>query len=155
VDKEQLRRTSQAEFCKEIGTQEKRKLRAQRGKARSIWLGLGMLGLIGWSVAIPALAGVGLGVWIDTHFPSRYSWTRCSSSLEPSSAALMLGAGSLTNSGKSTKNRTTTIKMNTAEIITLSLAALAGVLIGAIFFAGLWWTVQYGLNNKRRPCCSS
>jgi ATP synthase protein I len=68
-------RTSQAEFCKEIGTQERRKLRAQRGKARSIWLGLGMLGLIGWSVAIPALAGVALGVWIDTHFPSRYSWT--------------------------------------------------------------------------------
>lgn len=39
--------------------------------------------------------------------------------------------------------------MNNAEIITLSLAALAGVLIGAIFFAGLWWTIQYGLNNKR------
>jgi F1F0 ATPase subunit 2 len=39
--------------------------------------------------------------------------------------------------------------MNTAEIITLSLAALAGSLIGAIFFAGLWWTVQYGLKNKR------
>lgn len=75
MDKEQLPKTSQTEFCKEIGTQEKRKLRAQRGKARSIWLGLGMLGLIGWSVAIPALAGVGLGVWIDGRFPSRYSWT--------------------------------------------------------------------------------
>lgn len=70
-----LRTASQAELCKEVGTQEKRKLRAQRGKARSIWLGLGMLGLIGWSVAIPALLGVGLGMWIDAHFPSRYSWT--------------------------------------------------------------------------------
>jgi F1F0 ATPase subunit 2 len=39
--------------------------------------------------------------------------------------------------------------MNTAEIITLSLAALAGVLIGTLFFAGLWWTVVYGLRNKR------
>jgi F1F0 ATPase subunit 2 len=39
--------------------------------------------------------------------------------------------------------------MNTAEIITLSLAALAGVLIGAIFLGGLWWTVLYGLKVKR------
>jgi len=70
-----LQRVSQAELCKEVGAQERRKLRAQRGKARSIWLGLGMLGLIGWSVAIPALLGVGLGMWIDAHFPSRYSWT--------------------------------------------------------------------------------
>jgi ATP synthase protein I len=70
-----LRKAIQAEFCREVGTQEKRKLRAQRGKARSVWLGLGMLGLIGWSVAIPALLGVGAGMWIDTHLPSRYSWT--------------------------------------------------------------------------------
>src|ERR1700739_2876727 len=34
-----LRTASQAELCKEVGSQEKRKLRAQRGKARSVWLG--------------------------------------------------------------------------------------------------------------------
>jgi F1F0 ATPase subunit 2 len=39
--------------------------------------------------------------------------------------------------------------MNTAEIITLSLALLAGVLIGAIFFGGLWLTVLYGLKVKQ------
>ena len=39
--------------------------------------------------------------------------------------------------------------MNTAEIITLSLAVLAGALIGTIFFGGLWWTVLYGLKVKR------
>jgi F1F0 ATPase subunit 2 len=60
----------------------------------------------------------------------------------------MLGAGSLTSNGKCTKSRRITIKMNTAEIITLSLAVLAGVLIGAIFFGGLWWTVLYGLKVK-------
>lgn len=62
-------------FSKAVGIQEKRKLRAQRNKARSIWLGLGTLGIVGWSVAVPALLGVGVGVWIDSHFPSRYSWT--------------------------------------------------------------------------------
>ena len=50
-------------------------LKAKRGKSRSIWLGLGMLGLIGWSVAVPTLLGIALGVWIDNRFPSRYSWT--------------------------------------------------------------------------------
>lgn len=39
--------------------------------------------------------------------------------------------------------------MNTAEIIILSLAVLGGALIGSIFFAGLWWTVLYGLKVKR------
>jgi ATP synthase protein I len=67
--------TGGSRFSKAVGIQEKRKLRAQRSKARSIWLGLGMIGIIGWSVAVPALVGVGAGVWIDTHFPSRYSWT--------------------------------------------------------------------------------
>jgi ATP synthase protein I len=68
-------RTSRVTFSRAVGSQEKRKLRAQRGKPRSIWLGLGMLGLIGWSVAVPMLLGIAGGVWIDRHFPSRYSWT--------------------------------------------------------------------------------
>jgi ATP synthase protein I len=67
--------THRTAFSRAVGTQETRKLRARQGKPRSIWLGLGMLGLIGWSVVVPALLGVAGGVWIDTHFPSRYSWT--------------------------------------------------------------------------------
>ena len=31
--------------------------------------------MVGWSVAIPSLLGIGLGVWIDTHIQSKYSWT--------------------------------------------------------------------------------
>jgi ATP synthase protein I len=34
-----------------------------------------MFGLVGWSVAIPTLLGVTLGIWIDLKWPSRYSWT--------------------------------------------------------------------------------
>ncbi len=34
-----------------------------------------MFGLVGWSVAIPALIGVALGMWIDFRRPSQYSWT--------------------------------------------------------------------------------
>ncbi|HYY31205.1 MAG TPA: AtpZ/AtpI family protein [Chthoniobacterales bacterium] len=74
-DQHQEQRTSRVRFTRSVGIQEKRKLRAQRRKARSIWLGLGMLGIIGWSVAVPALIGVAIGLWIDGHFHSRYSWT--------------------------------------------------------------------------------
>jgi ATP synthase protein I len=59
----------------EIGEKEARKLRARRHKNRSIWFGLGTFGMVGWSVAIPTLIGVALGIWIDRNLPTRFSWT--------------------------------------------------------------------------------
>jgi F1F0 ATPase subunit 2 len=35
------------------------------------------------------------------------------------------------------------------ETLRLALALVAGVLLGAIFFGGLWWTVRKGLSSKR------
>ncbi len=35
------------------------------------------------------------------------------------------------------------------ETLTLVLALVAGVLLGAIFFGGLWWTVRKGVSSKR------
>jgi F1F0 ATPase subunit 2 len=35
------------------------------------------------------------------------------------------------------------------DALPLMLAALAGILLGAIFFGGLWWTVRKGLSSKR------
>ena len=35
------------------------------------------------------------------------------------------------------------------EVLNLILALLAGFLLGAVFFGGLWWTVQKGLSSKR------
>ena len=53
----------------------RRRLKAQKEKSKGIWYGMGMFGLVGWSVAIPALLGAALGIWIDRHWPSPYSWT--------------------------------------------------------------------------------
>jgi ATP synthase protein I len=58
-----------------VGRQERRKLRARRHRMRGTWFGLGMYGLVGWSVVIPTLLGVALGLWIDRSWPSRFSWT--------------------------------------------------------------------------------
>jgi ATP synthase protein I len=62
-------------FGRQVGAQAARKLKAQRGANRSIWFGLGMSGLIGWSVTVPTLIGAALGIWVDKHCPSRFSWT--------------------------------------------------------------------------------
>lgn len=35
------------------------------------------------------------------------------------------------------------------EILNLILALVAGFLLGAVFFGGLWWTVRKGLSSRR------
>jgi ATP synthase protein I len=72
-DKERLREV--ADMGDKIGQKEIRKLRARHHKNRGIWFGLGTFGMVGWSVAIPTLIGVALGIWIDGRWPSRFSWT--------------------------------------------------------------------------------
>jgi len=62
-------------FSREIGTKAARKLRAQRHVTRTVWFGLGMMGLIGWSVAIPTLLGAALGNWLDQRYPGGHAWT--------------------------------------------------------------------------------
>lgn len=54
----------------------KRRLKARGERNRSVWFGLGMFGLVGWSVAIPTLIGVAAGLWLDGRWPSeKASWT--------------------------------------------------------------------------------
>jgi ATP synthase protein I len=63
------------DFARQIKIKEARKLKARASAKGNVWFGLGMFGLIGWSVAIPTLLGVALGIWIDHTWPSQYSWT--------------------------------------------------------------------------------
>ncbi|MDB5817945.1 MAG: synthase subunit [Rhizobacter sp.] len=62
-------------FAETIGVDAKRKLAARRDPAPGVWLGLGMMGLVGWSVAVPTLLGAALGIWLDHHHPVAFSWT--------------------------------------------------------------------------------
>lgn len=69
-----LRRTEK-EWEETVGSKETRKIEGRNRKDRSILFGLGMFGLVGWSVAIPTVIGIAIGVWIDAQTESRYSWT--------------------------------------------------------------------------------
>lgn len=61
-------------FVQEIGARASRKIKARQNVSREVWFGLGMMGLIGWSVVVPTLLGTALGIWIDKHHPGSHSW---------------------------------------------------------------------------------
>jgi ATP synthase protein I len=61
-------------FVEEVGEKAARKLRARRSTG-GVWFGLGMMGLVGWSVAVPTLLGTASGIWLDTHHPGKHPWT--------------------------------------------------------------------------------
>ena len=58
----------------QIGTKAARKLKARKS-TQGVWFGLGMMGLIGWSVVVPTLLGAALGLWLDNHHPGKQAWT--------------------------------------------------------------------------------
>jgi ATP synthase protein I len=65
---------SEPDFEAKIAARVARKQKAQR-TAQSAWFGLGMFGIIGWSVAVPTLLGALLGAWWDKRHAGPPSWT--------------------------------------------------------------------------------
>lgn len=63
------------EFADKIQEKSTRKIKARNEKHKGLWYGLGMFGLVGWSVSIPTLLFLVLGIWIDSTYKSPYSWT--------------------------------------------------------------------------------
>ncbi len=68
-------RTDASAFAEAIGKKVARKRNARRHPAPTAWLGLGMMGLIGWSVVVPTLLGAALGIWLDKRHAGTHSWT--------------------------------------------------------------------------------
>jgi len=62
-------------LVEQIGSRARRKQKAREQGERTIWFGLGMFGLVGWSIAIPTILGIVLGVWLDNQWPGKPSWT--------------------------------------------------------------------------------
>ena len=62
-------------FAEQVGSKAARKLRTKRRPAPGVWFGVGMMGLIGWSVVVPTLLGAALGLWLDRRYPGGRSWT--------------------------------------------------------------------------------
>ena len=64
-----------ASLADQVGAKAERMRRAREAGNGGVWFGLGMMGLIGWSVVVPTLLGAALGIWLDARHPASHSWT--------------------------------------------------------------------------------
>ncbi len=60
-----LRKDYEKRLQSQIVRKEQRSLAARRRKKNAVWYGLGMFGLIGWSIVLPAFLGLLIGYWIS------------------------------------------------------------------------------------------
>lgn len=63
---------SRSKFSNQLEKQARRKIK-KRGEGP--WRDLATFGMVGWSIALPTIAGVALGAWIDRRWPSELSGT--------------------------------------------------------------------------------
>ncbi|MHC4878041.1 MAG: AtpZ/AtpI family protein [Planctomycetota bacterium] len=66
---------SRSDMEQAVGRKGRRRLLAKQAGSRSVWFGLGMFGVIGWSVAVPTLVGIAVGLWLDARLQLQRSWT--------------------------------------------------------------------------------
>jgi ATP synthase protein I len=65
----------QREFVERIDRDARRKKRKRREQRSGVWFAVGTFGIVGWSVAVPTLVGLAVGVWLDRHLHDDFSWT--------------------------------------------------------------------------------
>jgi len=63
------------DLSERIREKEQLKIKAGRETSGSVWSGLGMFGMVGWSVAAPTLLGTALGIWLDKKYHPPFSCT--------------------------------------------------------------------------------
>ena len=67
--------TDWEQFGDQIGRKEKRKIKGRADRRKSPLFWVGMFGLVGWSVSVPILIGLYLGIKMDQWYPAKMSWT--------------------------------------------------------------------------------
>lgn len=68
------KRNQEDELLKEIEKDAKKKIKYKK-EGSEVMFGLGFFGIVGWSIAIPTLLAIALGVFLDKKFDSNFSWT--------------------------------------------------------------------------------
>lgn len=64
-----------SQLAEKIAAKAALKIKARRDPSLGVWFGMGMMGLIGWSVVVPTLIGAAIGIWLDKYHPGGHSWT--------------------------------------------------------------------------------
>lgn len=72
---EPARRADEERLAATVSRQAARKLAGRRASTRELWFGLGLFGVVGWSIALPAVVGALTGAWLDRAHPGGVPWT--------------------------------------------------------------------------------
>lgn len=72
MDKKKL--SPEEKMKHKIQSDAEKKIKARTEKD-DIMFGLGLFGIVGWSIAIPTLIGIAAGVFLDKRYPTGFSWT--------------------------------------------------------------------------------
>lgn len=68
------KQSTEEELLKKIKKDSAKKMKAKQ-EGSEIMFGLGLFGIVGWSIAIPTVLGIALGVFLDKRFTQSFSWT--------------------------------------------------------------------------------
>ena len=68
------KKSPEEELLEKIEGDANKKIKAQE-EGSEIMFGLGLFGIVGWSIAVPTLMGIFLGVFLDKKFTQSFSWT--------------------------------------------------------------------------------
>lgn len=72
MDKKKL--STEEELLEKIKKDSAKKMKAKE-EGSEVMFGLGLFGIVGWSIAIPTVLGIALGVFLDNRFTQSFSWT--------------------------------------------------------------------------------
>ena len=68
------KKSPEEELLEKIEGDSQKKIKAQE-EGPEIMFGLGLFGIVGWSIAVPTVLGIFLGVFLDKKFTQSFSWT--------------------------------------------------------------------------------
>lgn len=66
---------SAQQLLAQVALRQSRMIRRKQRGAPDVWRAIALVGVIGWVVVLPMVAGIAMGMWIDRRWPSRFSWT--------------------------------------------------------------------------------
>ncbi len=72
MDKKKL--STEEELLEKIKKDSTKKIKSKE-EGSEVMFGLGLFGIVGWSVSIPTIMGIALGVFLDKRFSQSFSWT--------------------------------------------------------------------------------
>lgn len=68
------KKSSEEELLEKIKKESEKKIKA-REEGDQVMFGLGLFGIVGWSIAIPTVIGIAIGIFLDKKFNQSFSWT--------------------------------------------------------------------------------